>query len=442
VPPRTHYARSTGDVNIAYQVHGEGPVDLVLLTGFLSNVETLWEEPGLARGFDRLAESVRLILMDRRGVGMSDRPSRPATHEEDVADIEAVLDAAGSATAGIYGTAGGAIQAVQFAVARPERTQALILYGGFVKTTRASDMPWAATPEERAERIAHINEHWGEGVNADVLAPSAAGDPRVREWFSRLERTSIPPGTAAEMSAALGDEDARALLPQISVPTLLLHRSDDELIDVRHSRYMAERIPGAKYVELPGRDHLLSIGDAEAIHGEIVEFLTGAPRTSAPDRRLLTVLFTDIVEGTARAAQVGDARWRSLLGAHDAEVRTQLERFGGREVKSIGDGFLAVWDGPPSPAVRAARALVEATRGLGVELRAGLHTGECECIGDDVAGMAVHIAARVCALAGPGEVLASGTTYGTVVGSGLPFEWRGTEELRGVPGSWPIFRLA
>jgi pimeloyl-ACP methyl ester carboxylesterase len=442
LPPRTHYARSTGDVNIAYQVHGDGPVDLVLLTGILSNVETLWEEPGIARGFDRLAESTRLILMDRRGVGMSDRFERPATAEEDVADVEAVLDAVGSETAAVYGTAGGAIQAVQFAHALPQRTRALILYAGFIKTTRADDMPWAPTADERTERFEYLIEHWGEGANTDLLAPSAAGDDRIRAWFSRLERSSVSPGTMRMLWTALGDQDARPLLAEITVPTLVLHRADDQLIDVRHSRYMAERIPGARYVELPGRDHLVSLGDSEAVHGEIVEFLTGAPRTGSADRCLLTVLFTDIVDGTARAAQFGDdARWRSLLAAHDAEVRTQLIRFGGREVKTTGDGFLAVFDGPPSPAIRCAKAIVEATAGLGVEIRAGLHTGECEVVGDDVAGMAVNIAARVCAQAEGRQVLASGTTFGTVVGSGMNWQHLGSYDLKGVPGEWPIFRL-
>ena len=439
--PRTHYARSTGGVNIAYQVHGEGPVDLVLLTGILSNAETLWEEPGIARGFDRLAECSRLIIMDRRGVGMSDRFERPATPEEDVADIDAVLDAVGSEEAAIYGTAGGAIQAVQYAVARPERTRALILYAGFIKTTRAEDMPWADSTEERNARLNRLLEHWGEGANTDLLAPSAADDPHIRQWFSRLERTSVSPGTWSMLSRDLGEQDGRDLLAQITVPTLILHRTDDRLIDVRHSRYMAERVPGARYVELPGQDHLVSIGDSEAVHGEIIEFLTGQPRTGAADRRLLTVLFTDIVDGTSRAAQIGDARWRSLLAAHDREIRSQLTRFGGRAVKTTGDGFLAVFDGPPSPAIRCARSIVEATAGLGVAIRAGLHTGECEVIGDDVAGMAVNIGARVCAMAGAGQVLASGTTYGTVVGSGMDWEWLGSHELKGVPGDWPIFRL-
>jgi pimeloyl-ACP methyl ester carboxylesterase len=440
VPPQTRYARS-GDVNIAYQVHGDGPVDVVLLTGVLSNVETLWEEAGLARAFDRLAEFARLILMDRRGVGMSDRSEQPATAEEDVADVDAVLDAVGSDSAAIYGTAGGAAHAIRYACARPERTRALILYGGFARTTRSPDMPWADTAAEREVRVARLAEHWGEGSNVELLAPSAAGDPRVRAWFSRFERTSLSPGQWRRLSTALNDLDVTDLLPKLRVPTLVLHRTDDHLIDVRHSRYMAERIPGARLVEFPGQDHLLWLGDSEAIHGEIEEFLTGGRRRSAPDRRLLTVLFTDIVGGTARAAELGDGRWRDLLAAHDGEIRGQLERFGGREVKTIGDGVLAVFEGPPSAAVRCARAVVDGMAGLGVDVRAGLHTGECELIGDDIGGMAVHIAARVCALAGGGEVLASGTTYGTVVGSGLGFEEEGYRELKGVPGRWPIFRL-
>lgn len=438
--PLTRYARSQG-ATIAYQVHGDGPVDVVLLTGFLSNVETLWEEPGLARAFDRIASFARLILMDRRGVGMSDRFERAATPEEDVADIDAVLDAAGSPGAILYGTAGGAPHAIQYVARRPDRARGLILYAGFARVTHAPDMPWADPSEVRDARIARMIEHWGEGLNADLLAPSAADDPRIRAWFARLERTSTSPGTMQRLWAALEDLDVRPLLGDITVPTLVLHRTDDALIDVRHSRDIAARIPGARLVELPGRDHLVSAGDAEAIHGHIEEFVTGGRRVTRVDRRLLTVLFTDIAGGTARAAQVGDGRWRDLLAGHDAAVRRQLARFGGREVKTTGDGFLAVFDGPPSPAVRCARAIVREAAELGVPVRAGLHTGECELVGDDVAGMAVNIAARVCALAQGGEALASGTTYGTVVGSGLPFTDAGSHALRGVPGEWPIFRL-
>ena len=440
MPPPTRYARS-GDANIAFQVHGDGPMDLLLLTGLLSNVETLWEEPGLARLFERLGRIGRLILVDRRGVGMSDRLDRLPPPEEDVADLDAVLDAAGSERAALLGTAGAAAHVIRYAVERPHRTRALILYGTFARTTRSPDLPWAATPEERRARLEPVLAHWGEGVNADLLAASAAGDPGVRAWFARLERTAVSPRQIRTLNVDLAEIDVTGDLPHIRVPTLLLHRTDDPLIDVRHSRFMADRIPGARLVELPGSDHLMSMGDTGALVGEIEEFLTGA-RSREVDRKLLTVLFTDICDGTARAAEVGDRRWRDLLAAHDAEIRRQLARFGGTEVKTIGDGFLAVFEGPPSPAVRCARALVTATDALGVPVRAGLHTGECEIIGDDIGGMAVHIAARVSALAGPGEVLASGTTYGTVVGSGMAFESAGSHALRGVPGTWPIFRLA
>ena len=439
MPPPTRYARS-GDAAIAYQTHGDGPIDVLLITGQLSNVETLWEEPGLARLFDRMAGWGRLILMDQRGVGMSDRTELLPTPQQIVADIEAVLDAAGSERVALLGTAGGAAHVIEYAAERPERTRALVLYGAFARTTRSPDLPWAATPEERDARIGYLTDHWGEGINADLLAASVAGDPAVRAWFSRLERTALSPGQSRIVVRQLADLDVSHLLPRIRVPTLVLHRTEDPLIDVRHSRFMAERIPGARLVEQPGIDHLMSMGDTGALIGEIEEFLTGG-RGKETDRALLTVLFTDICEGTALAATLGDRRWRDVLSAHDAEVRRQLARFGGREVKTIGDGFLAVFDGPPSPAVRCARAIVEQTSGLGVDVRAGLHTGECEILGEDIGGMAVHIAARVSALAGPSEVLASGTTYGTVVGAGLRFEDAGTRELKGVPGRWPIFRL-
>jgi class 3 adenylate cyclase len=438
--PATRYARS-GDANIAFQVHGEGPVDVLLLTGMLSNVETLWEEPGLARAFDRIAAFGRLILMDRRGVGMSDRLDRHPTFDEDVADIDAVLDAAGSTSAAIFGTTTGTPAVVRYASARPERTRALVLYGTIAGAVRTDELPWLDTAEERRLRMAPVLENWGQGVNADLIAVSVAGDPGVRAWFARLERTAMSPGMMRRVWEELGGVDITGLLGQVRVPTLVLHRVDDVMIDVRHARYVAGRIPGARLVELPGRDHLLSVGDTAAILGEVEEFLTGG-RHSEPDRVLRTVLFTDICDGTTRAAELGDGRWRDLLSAHDAEVRRQLERFGGDAVKTIGDGFLAVFGGPPSGAVRCAKAIVAATSALGVDLRAGLHTGECELIGDDVGGMAVHIAARVSALAGPGEILASGTTFGTVVGSGLHFDDLGARELRGVPGRWPLFRVA
>jgi class 3 adenylate cyclase len=274
-------------------------------------------------------------------------------------------------------------------------------------------------------------------LNIARLAPSA--DPALGSWFARLERLSASPGRMRALTTRMGEVDVSPLLPTLRVPTLVMHRTGDQVIDPRHSHFLAEKIPGAKLVELPGEDNIPFLGDVDSYVGEIEEFLTGGRSRSEPDRRLLTVLFTDICDGTKRAAELGDRRWRDLLATHDAEVRRQLERFGGKEVKTIGDGFLAVWEGPPTPAVRCARAIVDAD--LGVAVRAGLHTGECEVIGADIGGMAVHIAARVGALAEPREVLASGTTFGTVVGSGLRWESRGMHALRGVPGEWPLFVL-
>ena len=438
--PPTRYARS-GEHNIAYQVHGDGPVDLVYIVGALSHIEAVWDEPGVARLLDRMAAFSRIIVMDRRGLGMSDPIDAPVSLEDEVEDLAAVLDAVGTDSAAVYGSTGAVPYAIQFAAKYPERTRSLILYAGFVAATRNEDMPWADTPEVRAARIDAMIDQWGQGSNIDNLAPSAAGDAALKTWFARLERMSASPGQMRKIVDAMGETDVRALLPGLRVPTLVLHRGGDRAIDVRHARFIADRIPGAKYVELAGIDNLPFVGDVEAYVGEIEEFLTGGRSRLSPERALLTVLFTDIVDGTGRAAQLGDRRWRDLLAKHDDEVRRQLTRFGGREVKTIGDGFLAVWEGLPSPAVRCARAIVDAAADIGVDVRAGLHTGECEIIGDDIGGMAVHIAARVSALAGAREVIASGTTYGTVVGSGIPWDSAGMHALKGVPGTWPLFRL-
>jgi class 3 adenylate cyclase len=436
----TAYARR-GDSAIAYRVLGDAPIDLLFIGGMISHVEVMLEEPGLARWFERMSEFARVILMDRRGTGLSDPlPEGEWSFEDEAEDVTAVLDAVGSAHCAINGYTTGAQLAIHFAAAHPERCRALILYAPMGRTLADEDYDWALTHEQRRETLERMFSEWGTGFNAEVFAPNAVGDSRVREWLGRLERMSMSPGALLRMIARLNGGDVRHLLGGLDVPTLILHRTDDTLIDVRHSRYLAERIPGARLVEQPGADNLPSIGDPGALLGEMEEFLTGGRRHGV-QRAILTVLFTDIVNGTGHAARLGDGPWRDLLAAHERAVRAALARFEGREIKTVGDGFLVAFDGPPSAALRCARAVVESVQSLGLELRAGLHTGECEILGDDVAGMAVHIAARVAALAEPGEILASGTAYGTVVGSGLSFTYRGERELRGVPGRWPLFAL-
>jgi class 3 adenylate cyclase len=438
---RVRWAQS-GDANIAYRVLGDGPVDLVFLGGLTSHIEVLLEEPGLRRWWERLGSIARVILVDRRGLGMSDRIHGPLTLAEEVVDLDAVLDAAGVDRVVVQAYAAGGPLAVQYASERRDRTLALVLYASIVATERDEEVTWADTPEGRRARFAASVEHWGSGANLDDMAPSVADDPRMREWLGRLERQSTTPAGMLRIVENLQGVDVRPLLPGLRVPTLVLHRTGDRLIDVGHSRLLADRIPGARLVELPGSDSLPMVGDTEALLGEIEEFLTGSrTQTSGLQRRLLTVLFTDICDATGHAARMGDARWRDLLSAHDDAIRREVERYGGREVKTVGDGYIAAFAGPPSDAVRCARTVVAAVRGLGLRIRAGLHTGECELIGDDVGGMAVHIAARVCDMARPDEILTSGTVYGTVVGSGLEFEPRGPHELRGVPGPWPIFAL-
>jgi class 3 adenylate cyclase len=434
----TRYARN-GDVNLAYQVHGDGPLDLLFVSAYINHVEHVWEHPGLARFFDRLAGFARLIVMDRRGSGLSD--DGPLGVEQELGDLHAVLDAAGSERAALFSyTAGGPLAAI-FAARFPERVSALVLYACMLRAVRDDDLPWLPEAAERDARFEAIAARWGTGMNIDVLAPSAAGDEGLRTWFARLERLAASPGRMRRLVAAFAEFDPRPQLAQISVPTLVLHRVDDGFMDVRHSREYARRIPGARLVELPGADSLPSAGDSDALLGEIEEFLTGGRRGAELDRALLTVLFSDIVASTQLVAEIGDKRWRDLLAAHEGDVRRVLRRFDGDVIARTGDGFVAVFDGAPSRAVRCASALRAGVRPLGIEVRLGLHTGECEIIGDGIGGMAVHIASRIGALAQGGEILVSGTTYGTIVGSGLDFDYRGEHRLKGVPGRWPVFAL-
>jgi class 3 adenylate cyclase len=440
--PTTRYARS-GDANIAYQVAGEGALDLLFLPGWISQVEQLWEAFAMRRFLERLAVFNRLILFDRRGSGLSDSTDEPYSLEQEAGDALAVLDAVDSERAALltYGL-GGPVGAL-LAAERPERVGALIMYASVARTSWAPDYDWAMTVSERAEWTERTVAAWGEagGPGLEVLAPSMAGDRALAEWFARLQRLAASPSTARALLNAAAELDVRERLPDVRIPTLVIHRSGDGAWDPRHSRYLAERIPGARYVELEGVDSLPFLGDSDAIVDEIEEFLTGARGGGAPTRALRTVMFTDIVDATARAASLGDGRWRDLLARHETDVRSELSRFEGREIKTVGDGFLVTFDGPPSRALRCALAITAAARERGIEVRIGIHTGECELIGDDVGGMAVHIASRVNALAEAGEVLVSGTVFGTVVGGPFAFEDRGFHELKGVPGRWPLFCL-
>ena len=435
--PQTRYARA-GDVHIAYQVVGEGPVDLVYVPPQLQQVEHLWAEPRVAAFFERIARFSRLILLDRRGTGLSDPIVSATTLEDQMEDVTAVLDAVGSEQAALFAQSEGAAMAMLYAATHPERTRALVLYAGMARMTGAPGYEWPGTPQEREQRIAEIFAAWGAGDRIDLIAPSLAGDVALRRWFGQLERLSASPGSLRLLFDIAGATDVRDVLPSIAVPTLVLHRREDQAIDVRHSRYLAAHIPGARYVELEGRDNLLIAGDSERILQEVETFLTGTHTPPEPDRVLATVMFTDIVSSTETAARLGDRAWRELLARHDELSRAQLARFRGRAVKSLGDGILATFDGP-ARAIRCAMELRDAVRELGVVLRAGLHTGECEAIGEDVGGLAVHIGARVGALAAPREVLVSNTVKDLVVGSGIGFADRGEHALKGVPGTWRLW---
>jgi class 3 adenylate cyclase len=440
--PVTRYTRS-GEASIAYQVVGEGRLDVLFMTGWISQVEQLWELPALRRFLERIAVFSRLILFDRRGTGLSDSVGERYTLQQEALDALSVLDAVGSERAALFTYGLGGPVGALLAAERPERVGALIMYSSIARTSWAPDYEWAMTPEDRAEWTERTIATWGEpnGPGLPVLAPSMADDPAMNAWFARLQRLAASPSEARILLNGATELDVREALPQIRVPALVMHRSGDHSWDPQHSHYLASHIPGARYVELEGADSFPFVGDSDAIVEEIEEFLTGARADGELTRALLTVMFTDIVDATATAAGVGDRRWRDLLARHDEEVRKELVRFDGREVKTVGDGFLATFAGPPSRALRCALAINGAARELGIEVRVGIHTGECELIGDDVGGMAVHIASRVAGIAEPGEVLVSGTVFGTVVGGPFGFEDRGFHELKGVPGRWPLFSL-
>jgi class 3 adenylate cyclase len=433
------YAKS-GDLHIAYAVQGEGPLDMVWVPPWISHVEYLWAEPSLERFAERLTSFGRLITFDRRGSGLSDPFLGAPTLEQQMDDVLAVMDAAGSKRAAICGTLEGGPMAALFAATHPDRVSALVLYATFARATWAPDYDWAWTAEHRNEQMDELVEHWGEGLVASGVAPSMRGEPGFMEWAGRLERLAASPGTIRRIFDLIGAFDVRDVLQSIRVPTLVMHREQDSFIKVEHSRYIASKVPGARYVELEGEENMFSIGDSEALIGEIEEFLTGTRHEREPDRMLATVLFTDICDSTRRAAEMGDRGWRFILERHDALFRQALDRHRGREVKRTGDGFLATFDGP-ARAIRCAASVAEAMGSLGLQIRAGLHTGELEVMDGDLGGLAVHIASRVMGHAGPNEVLVSGTVKDLVVGSGIEFEDRGERELRGVPGEWRLYAV-
>ena len=382
-----------------------------------------------------------MILLDKRGTGLSDRVSEVATLEQRIDDVRAVMDAVGSGRAAFFGVSEGGPMSLLFAATYPERTSALVLYGSGARFLWAPDYTWTSTSEQWEENFKLIAERWGAPHNLEGWARSRASDPRFREWLATFQRLGASPGAVIALWRMNMAIDVRPILPAVRTPTLLLHRVGDPALNVEHSRYMAERIPGVKYVELPGQDHLWWTGDADAVLNEVEEFLTGTRHVGEIDRVLATILFTDIVGSTERAATLGDRRWREVLEDHDRLVRSHLERARGRAIKQTGDGFLATFDGP-ARAIRCASAIRDAVRQLGIEVRAGLHTGECELMGDDVGGIAVHTGQRVSALAGPNEVLVSSTVKDLVAGSGLEFEDRGVHLLKGVPGEWRVFAVS
>jgi pimeloyl-ACP methyl ester carboxylesterase len=441
VRPETKYAKS-GEVHIAYQVVGEGPLDLVLVPGWISHIEHQWEDPAQARFLERLASFSRLITFDKRGTGLSDRVADSAlpTLEQRMDDVRAVMDAVGCSRAALVGVSEGGPMSALFAATYPERTAALVMYGTYAKRIRDADYPWAPTREEADAVLAAYQQNWGTPFRLEVFAPSVASDERWRQWWARNQRLAASPGAGVALARMNIEIDIRDVLPSIGVPTLIIHRTDDRLAHIEGARYMAARIPGAKCVEQPGGDHLPWLGDADALVAEIQEFLTGVRPAADVDRVLATVMFCDIVGSTERAAALGDARWRDLLTKFHEVVRRETTRFRGRIIDTAGDGMLATFDGP-ARAIRCAAAIREGANALGLQVRSGLHTGECEKAGDKFAGIALHIGARVAATAEPDETLVTSTVKDLVAGSDLRFEDRGAHALKGVSGTWHLFAV-
>ena len=440
--PRTRYAWN-GDIALAYQVLGEGPTDLVYLQGYLSNVDLNWEHPALSRFLHELARLGRLIITDRRGLGCSERftPADTPPVEALMGDLEAVLDAAGSTRAVIFATGDCGFIASLFAATYPERATALVLYGSASTWLRNDELPWGWTEQRLQEETVWLRDHLGDGEWMRQAAPTLFSNTRELAWAGRYERLSVAPGAVVAEALRFAHTDIRGILPSVQTPTLVLHRVDDTYEDIRSGRDLAARIRGAKLLELEGSDHLAWAGDQQAVIQAITEFLAGVHREEADlERVLATVLFTDIVGSTEKAASLGDRKWAELLQRHHQIVRGLLARYRGTEIGTAGDGFFATFDGP-ARAVRCALATLDAVASLGIEVRAGVHTGEVETVNGQPGGLAVNIGARIGALAGPSTLLASSTVKDLTAGSGLRFEDRGERQLKGVPGSWHIYAV-
>jgi class 3 adenylate cyclase len=423
-------------------VFGQGALDVVLVPGYITHVELVWEHEPAARFLERLGSFARVIVFDRRGSGLSDPVSEAPTLEQRMDDVRAVMDAAGSDRAALIGISEGVPMSILFAATYPSRVHALVCSGGMARSTYADDYPWAVPEAALIESASElILPTWGDGSLIDVVAPSQADNAEVRAFFARMQRATASPGMMTALAQMFLDLDVRDVVPSVHIPTLVLHRVHDRLVNVRNGRWLAEHLPNARLVELEGDDHVPWYQGTDEWLGEVQEFLTGARALPAVERVLATVLFTDIVDSTLTAEQLGDRTWREVLERHQRAVRDALARFDGREVKSTGDGFLATFDGP-ARAIQCARAILEASNPLGIRVRAGLHTGECEVMGDDIGGIAVHIAARVSALAGPGDVLVSRTVKDLVAGSGIKFSDRGVHALKGISETWQLHAVA
>jgi pimeloyl-ACP methyl ester carboxylesterase len=438
--PETHYTLSDG-VNIAYQVVGDGPIDLVLVPGWVSNIEIFWEEPRMNRFLRGLAGFARLILFDKRGTGLSDRVTDTPMLEERMADVRAVMDAVGSEPAAVVGYSEGGPMSALFAATWPERTIGLVMIGSYARRSRGPDYPFGPEPAAHEKFIDSLATSWPSDALLELRAPSVVGDERFTTWWTRYLRMSASPGAAVAMTRANNDIDIRHVLPTIQVPTLVVHARGDRTVEIGHGRYIAENIPGAKFVEIDSDDHLPWLVGAEDILQSVQEFLTGSRPKTVSDRILSTIMFTDIVGSTQIAANRGDRDWGDLREAHNSLVRQELAAYSGKEINTTGDGFVMAFDGP-ARAVRCAEALGSAVGEIGIDIRAGIHTGECELANGELSGLALHIAARIAGIAPAKEIIVSRTVKDLVAGSGLAFEDFGVHALKGVPDDWQLYRVS